>query len=282
VILIDKVEVINLIPKFLMFYEKANVEGLDNNDRWSLWEEYYNFAAVPPGDDGRKLAKKLFEQAWGKYQEHIDYITKWSPSQQKVENYLNEVKDMLGCDISINFVLIYFVGAFEENAFVAPYDQKRLALCLPIENASSDILLVHELSHIVHSRTANLSAEWERTIASTILQEGLAAQISKYLVPGKSDELYIENIKNWLKSCEAQREKIIKGIFPYLEDSSSETVYKFTTGNGTTNHEREAYYVGWELVKTLLEEDVTFEELAKIKEEDIPNFLLDNFKKLLK
>jgi uncharacterized protein YjaZ len=142
-------------------------------------------------------------------------------------------------------------------------------------------LLAHELTHIVHSRTADLTAGWERTIASTILREGLATQVSKAIVQGEADELYIENESNWLKSCEAKREEIINGIFPYLEESSSETVYKFTIGNGTTNHEREAYYVGWEFVKLFLEEGVIFEDLAKIKEEDIPTFLINNLEKLV-
>jgi hypothetical protein len=52
-IAIDTIEVLNLIPKFLKFYEKANVDGLDHNARWSLWEEHYNFAAIPPGDEGK-------------------------------------------------------------------------------------------------------------------------------------------------------------------------------------------------------------------------------------
>jgi hypothetical protein len=277
----DKIEIINYIPKFLKFYDQANIAGLNNNDRWALWEEHYNFAAVPPGDEGKKLARSLFEQAWDNYQGHIENIKGWKPDQKSIEECLKEVKTLLNCEASINFVVVYFVGSFEGNAFVAPYDQERLALCLPIENGSSEILLVHELTHIVHSRTADLSAEWERTIASTILQEGLATQVSKALVPGKSDEFYAGDGKdNWLHSCEEKREEIYKGIFPYLEDSSSETVYKFTVGKGTTNHEREAYYVGWKFVKMSLEEGATFADLAKIKEEDIPAFIINNFKKL--
>jgi hypothetical protein len=215
----------------------------------------------------------LLEKAWDKYQENLEYIKQWEPSQQKVEECLKKVKVLLGCNNSISFVVIYFVGAFEANAFVAPYDPERLALCLPIENGNSDILLAHELTHIVHSNTANLSAEWERTIASTILQEGLATQVSKYLVPGEPDEAYIEFTENWLKSCEDIKSEIFKGIYPYLESSSSEIVFKFTLGNGTTNHEREAYFVGWGIVKFLLAEGISLKEIAMIKEENIPAYI---------
>jgi hypothetical protein len=209
----DLIEVINLVPKFLRFYEEASDSCLNDNARWSLWEEHYNFAAI------------------------------------------------------------YFVGAFEANAFVAPYDNERLALCLPIESGNSDILLAHELTHIVHSNTANLSANWERTVSSIVLQEGLAAHVSKYLVPGEPDERYIEYTEKWLKSCEDVKSEIIKGICPYLESSSAEIVFKFTLGDGTTNHEREAYFVGWEIVKFLLAQGISFKEIAKIKEDSIPDYI---------
>jgi hypothetical protein len=272
-IAIDSIEILNLVPKFLKYYEKANSDSVDNDARWSLWKEHYNFAAIPPGEEGQKIARLLLEEAWEKYQENLEFIKQWEPNQQRVEEYLNKVKTLLDCDKSISFVVIYFVGAFEENPFVAPYDHERLALCLPIENGNSDILLAHELTHIVHSQTANLSANWERTIASTILQEGLAAHVSKYLVPGEPDERYIEFSENWLKSCEDMKTEILKGIYPYLESSASEVVFKFTIGNGTTNHEREAYFVGWEIVKKLLEEGMSFNELAMINEVNILDYI---------
>jgi hypothetical protein len=272
-IAIDTIEVLNLVPKFLKFYEKANIDSVDNEVRWSLWKEHYNFAAIPPGEEGKKLARLLLDEAWEKYQENIEFIKKWEPNQPRVEKFLNEVKSLLHCDKSIRFVVIYFVGGFEGNPFVAPYDSERLALCLPIENGNSDILLAHELTHIVHSKTANLSANWERKIASTILQEGLAAHVSKYLVPGEPDEAYIEYSKNWLKSCEGKKTEIFKGIYPFLESSDSEVVFKFTMGKGTTNHEREAYFVGWEVVKNLLKAGVSFHELAKITEVNIPDYI---------
>lgn len=277
----DSIEIINLAPKFLGFFQKANGVDIDSNERWSLWEKHYNFAAVPPGDEGRRMARALLEKAWNKYEDHLQSIQNWEPNQEKVERFLSEVISLLGYEKSINFVVIYFVGFFEKNPFVAPYDQDRLALCLPIENEESDVTLVHELTHIVHSKTANLTGAWERTIASTILQEGLATQVSKYLFPGLSDEQYIEYKKGWLKSCLANRDKMIKGIIPYLEESSSETVTKFTFGSGTTNHDREAYFVGWELVRYLLEHGTTFNEIAGIQEAETTEYVKETCLKLL-
>ncbi len=270
---IDSIEVINLIPKFLKFYEKANVDGLTQGERWTLWEKHYNFGAIPPGEEGRKLARSLLDKAWYKYLENIELIRTWKPNQERVAECLTEVKALLGYSESINFVVVYFVGAFEKNPFVAPYDEKRLALCLPIENGNSAILLAHELTHIVHSKTADITAGWERTIACTILQEGLATQASKFLVPGEPEEVYIEYSENWLKSCKHNKKEIISGIYPFLNNSSSEIVYKFTMGKGTTNHEREAYFIGWEVVGDLIRKGISYEELAMIKEKDMPEYI---------
>ncbi|WP_100012027.1 hypothetical protein [Lentibacillus sediminis] len=271
----DNVEVMNLVPKFLSFYELANEPNIDKGKRWKLWKEHYNFAAVPPGEEGQKMAMGLLDDAWEKYGPNISIIEKWTPDKEKVKAYLSKVKSLLGYNQPINLVVVYFVGGFENNPFVAPFDEEKLALCLPIENGDSDIYLTHELTHIVHSHTAQLMAGWERTIASTVLQEGLATQVSKYLVPGEPDESYIERKKGWLQSCRENKPEIFKGIIPFLNESSSEIVTKFTFGNGTTNNEREAYFVGWEIVQSLIAKGVTFKEMASIKEENIPDYLFE-------
>ncbi|WP_144475655.1 hypothetical protein [Cytobacillus oceanisediminis] len=272
----DKIEILNLVPKFLAFYHKANKLEIDSKARWALWEEYYNFAAVPPGVEGRRMARNLLDKAWARYEELLSFIENWKPNEERVREYLTKVKNLLSYDQPIDFVLVYFVGGFENNPFVAPFDDGRLALCLPIELGESAITLVHELTHVVHNYTANLTADWERTIASTILQEGLATRVSQFLIPGHPDELYIEHKKGWLQSCKENRGEIIKGIYPYLEESSSEDVTRFTFGNGTTNHEREAYYVGWEMVNFLLTQGVTFGAIASIQETDIPDYLQES------
>lgn len=273
----DKVELLNLVPKFLTFYQMANRLEIDKEQRWKLWEKYYNFAAIPPGEEGKIIARNLLDGAWNSYNDHLTMLENWEPNLEKVKDYLKKVKELLGYDQPINLVVVYFVGGFENNPFVAPYDENRLALCLPIENGESDILLSHELTHIVHSNIANLTAEWERTIGSTILQEGLATQVSRLLVPGQPIELYIEHSKGWLESCYENKAEILTGILPYLEDSSYEAVTKFTFGNGTTNREREAYFVGWEVVQSLLNEGVTFKEMANVQEKDIPNYIREAY-----
>ena len=250
----DKVEVMNLVPKFLNFYEKA--QAADTDVRWALWEEHYNFAAVPPGDEGRKMARAMLGDAWSQYGEIIPRLQEWTADEQRVRKMLHEVKSILGCEEDISITIVYFVGCFEENPFVAPLGDEQLALCLPVETDSSDIFLAHELTHIVHAKTANLSMAWERSIGSTVLQEGLAMRVSQALVPGHVDEEYAEHAEGWLEAATAKEVEILQGILPYLEESSSDVVMKFTFGPGEAGLEREAYYAGWVFVDSMLKEGV--------------------------
>ena len=34
----DNIEFLNLVPKFLDFYKKANIKVLNEEERWTLWE----------------------------------------------------------------------------------------------------------------------------------------------------------------------------------------------------------------------------------------------------
>lgn len=276
----NKIEIINLTPKFLSFYKDAK-ESADPDTRWELWKERYRFSAVPPGEEGMKMARRLLDQAWNQYHKHIDYFEQWKPNNEKAHAFLADIQAKLGCKEEIDIALIYFVGAFENNAFVAPYKENRLAVCLPIESGNSDITLAHELTHIVHAKTAKLSGAWERAIATIIIQEGLATRMSKEIVPHQQDAAYIEYTDGWLQECQTFKNQIIQGIIPYLEHSSSEVVAKFTIGSGTTNHEREAYYVGWVLVEYLLEKGITLKEIAHMQEHELVEFVDGCLYKLL-
>lgn len=273
----DQINVRNLAPKFLKFYELASQEGLDVEVKWKLWLEHYQFAAVPPGDEGREIARKLLFDAWEKYGENLEHIKNWSPNTTRIQEILSMVKSVLGCKEDIHLTVVYFVGAFEGNPFVAPISENEYAVCLPVETEITDIFLAHELTHIVHGVTANLAMRWERPIAEIIVQEGLATHVSKLLNPGLKDGDYINHRPDWLEECEKNRETILKGVVPFLEDSTSEAAFKFTMGNGASGFEREAYFAGWEFVKKLLENGVTFEQIAKTQEKDIPSFVKQNF-----
>jgi len=268
----DNIEVINLVPKFLNFYN--NAIGCDEETRFELWKKHYGFAAVPPGEEGALLAKQQLESAWNKYEKVIPFLEQWSPNSEKIQQHLSKIKSVLEYNESVDVVLIFFVGTFDGNAFAAPYGEKRIAVCLPIEDGENEITIVHELIHLVHGKITGFSASWERTVASLVFQEGLATQLSKHLVPGYPDEAYVASQDGWLQECYRDAKQILQGIKPYLQECSAEIVVQFTMGTGTTGKTREGYFVGWQLIGDMLEDGWSFSDIARIREEDMVNVLV--------
>lgn len=269
-------EVINLLPKFLAFFDRANHENVDIGKRWRLWQQHYNFTGLPPGYE--EEAKDKLNKTWKKYQENINSIKYWQPDEMKIKTVLKEIKTQLDCQETITFTLLFFVGFFDNNAFVAPNAEGKPILCLPIEQPLSQITIVHELTHIVHAKVAGLDMNWQRPLADLILQEGLALHMSKQLVPGKNDASYIEmdSGSEWLQACYQKETKIIEGIKPYLAEEKNEVLNQFVFGDGTSGLRREAYFVGWEFVKSELNKGKSLSDLAAIKQNEIIEYVQDN------
>src|SRR5699024_12040724 len=87
-----------------------------------------------------RRSSDLLNQTWKKYQKNIEQIQDWEPDKGKTDMFLKEIKTLLGCTKDIPFVLLFFVGTFNNNAFVAPYNESKMMLCLPIEQQISDIV----------------------------------------------------------------------------------------------------------------------------------------------
>ncbi|MFN2458608.1 MAG: DUF2268 domain-containing putative Zn-dependent protease, partial [Chitinophagaceae bacterium] len=128
----------------------------------------------------------------------------------------------------------------------------------------------HELTHAVHTITANLSKSWERSIAQTVLMEGLAMKATEKLIPGLKPEVYTHaHSDTWLSEADKHQIDILKGIQKHLNDSSSEVTSKFLFGNGTTGTPREAYYAGWIIVGYLEKQGMTLANLVKLSQDSI-------------
>lgn len=200
----DNIEFINLASKFLNFYEEAKTTT-NIQEKFKLWQQHYNFAAVPPGGEGEKLAFKMFQQSFGKYETAIEKIKNFQPDEEKVHIILEEVKNLLAYDKKLDFTIIYFVGFFENNAFVAPFNDGKLGLCLPIENDNTadydNIILAHELTHIVHEQIMPTNGAWQRPLAFVALQEGLAMKISQEVIPSFAEFNYVTNYELWWQEC---------------------------------------------------------------------------------
>lgn len=270
-----EVEVKDLSPKFLAFYEAATAEKAGPDRRFQLWKEKYGFAALPPVPERDEMARKLLDTAWPTYPEVLDRIKAGVPGMRPEPGaLLREVAAKLGAEQPLKVHLLAYVGAREKNAFFFP-DQGKLNVAVPIEESPEwrEPVLIHEMTHAVNHALAGFPGGWERTIARTLFAEGLATRVTESLRPGLGEAAYVEHKPGWLTEAQGKRQAILEGIRPHLRSSDSATVMRFTMGTGTTGTERESYYAGWLVVGHLLRQGKTFAELARIQDEQIPGIV---------
>jgi hypothetical protein len=263
-------EINDLTPRFLAFYERALAEDADPERRWELWRELYNVAAIPPTPEGQQLARRLLDDAWERYPSVLERIRAGAAGlEPEPRAALDAVAELLDCRAAATVRLTVFVGGLEDNAYAYRAGATPV-VNIPVEQEPGRraLVLPHEFTHAVHTLLADLSGAWERPIAQVVMEEGLATRVTAALVPGRPDAGYVAYLaddngtSDWFEQCVAREAALLAGLRPFLTDSRSETVARFTFGGGTTGLEREAYYAGWVLIGQLLAQGRTLAELA--------------------
>ncbi|HTU12625.1 MAG TPA: DUF2268 domain-containing putative Zn-dependent protease [Allosphingosinicella sp.] len=273
-----KVEILDITPRFLAFYEAAR-NAPDATARFALWTEHYGFAAVPPGPRGEAMARQLLEQGWPRYAAALPMIRRGAAlfGTEPIET-LRAVTRLLEADGEVTIRLTAYVGAFDDNAFSAGG-----AIAFPVEMAPElrRLIMAHEFTHAVHMRLAGLSGGWERSIAETIVQEGLAVHVARELTPGRTMAQYIEHRPGWWDSVSARRAAVLRGLVPVLASKDGETVFRFTVGQGTTGSEREAYAAGWWVVEQLRRQGMSLAQIARIPESEMAGLVERTINRML-
>lgn len=266
-------EVRDLSPRFLRFYTAASADSVSPARRFALWQDLYGFAAVPPGPAGDSLARVLLEQGWPQYPAVLERIRTEGPAAPREARWtVDTIARLLELEQPLRVRLLLYVGALEGNAYtIMPDSVAIVALPIEVPPAVRALLAAHELTHAVHFGTAHLPGGWERSIAQTVLSEGLAARVAQRVHPGLPDAAYTEYHPGWLRAAEARRAAILTGIRGSLGARDGATVTKFIYGKGTTGIEREAYYVGWLVVGELLERGMSLADVARVPVERMPD-----------
>lgn len=264
--------VTDLSPKFLALYDEAVKEKASPDARWELWKRMYHFAAVPPTPEGEKMARSLFDQAWPRYPSVLDRIRGGASTITPVaELQLNSVAALLRPDKPVHIELLVYVGGLEDNAFTVAYGGQ-IKTAVPIESPpdTREMLMTHEFTHAVQIGMGSFSGSFERTIGTIVLTEGLASRVTHKLFPNRPETDSIEFTHGWLKQAEQHRVEILRGIRPFLSSDKPEDIERFTIGPGPIGLEREAYYVGWLVVGNWLANGMSFADIARIPEKEMP------------
>ena len=262
----------DLTPKFLQFYEKATKENASPQQRWELWKKDYDFAAVPPTPEGEKMARKILDEAWPKYPAVLDRIRAGASNiTPDPRASLHAIAELLRPDKPVNVTLLVYVGGLEGNAFTAAQGGQ-ITTALPIEDDldSRALRMTHELTHAVHISMGSFAGGWIRTIGTTVLTEGLAMRVTQRLLPRHPDAYYAEARPGWFAEAEKLRESILKDVRQTTASDKSNDVMRFTMGKGPSGIEREAYYAGWLVVGYWLEHGMSYAEIARIPEKEMP------------
>jgi hypothetical protein len=233
----------------------------------------YGFAAVPPGPRGDAISRRLLDSGWPKYPGALEVIRAGAQAMKPdALETARKVAAVLKADQPMTLKVVAYVGAFDHNAFSYRGEDKVPVVCVPLEMSphAREPVFAHEMTHAVHMEIAHLSGGWERSIAATIVQEGLAVEVSRVCAPGRPYRSYIEFTPGWFDKCRANQRAILEGLLPNLGKKDGETVFRFTMGQGTTGIEREAYYAGWVVMERLHAGGMGWAEIARVPEDAMP------------
>ncbi|MBP2018497.1 hypothetical protein J2Z79_001908 [Symbiobacterium terraclitae] len=259
---------VDLSPRFLKFYELA--ESADPETRWRLWLEHYNIAAVPPTEEGRALARSLLEQNWHRYPEVMDRIRQgaagFRPDPQQA---LDATAQALGFDQDLSILFVAFVGMLDRNAWAASMGE-HTAVHFPIESFSEEeasVFLPHEFAHVLHDRLSGFPGGWLKSVATLLMQEGMAIWTSRAVAPGREEWHYLTlDGPAWVERCREREKQIFQGVLARLQEVSADALQTFTTRTGPAGLEREGYWAGYRAVGHLLDSGFTLAQLARMPE----------------
>lgn len=265
------VEVVDMSPRFLAFYEAAK-SAPDADARFKVWQELYGFAAVPPTPEGQVMARRLVDAAWPNYGKAVPVAEAGAAGMQPQPlPILHRVAEVLKLDAPAKIQLITFIGGFENNAFSFRAKDPTVALPLEIDPAVRARSLAHEGAHAVHMQIAKLSGGWQRSVAATMLQEGLAIEVAREVVPGAPVEAYVSHRPGWLKEAQARERVILEELKSKVAAKDSDAVSSVTIRKSpTAGVERIAYYGGWRVVQRLRQDGMSLADIARIPEAELP------------
>lgn len=262
------VQIEDLSPKFLDFYDAAVRSSASPDARWKLWKEKYDYAAVPPIPAGQQIAHDQLDAAWPNYPATIQRIQRGAaaltPSPQE---RLGDVAMLLGADRPVRIRLIAFVGTFHRNAFASGLKDGVSTISIPLEDSDKDHALdmTHEFTHAVQMQMGAWSGQ---SVASQIFAEGLAMRVTERLNPGFPASVYATGSPEWMVQCETHLPEVLADLREHIAESGAEAVSQFTFGTGATGIHREVYCGGWFVVGKMLNDGATFPQLGRLHEDE--------------
>ncbi|MCM3636421.1 aminopeptidase [Sporosarcina luteola] len=216
----------NSIPVFLEFWESHEQPTLDDLESYltehaKIYEKYFPIHC--PRTEERLSA------ALRKYEGKIGDIRSISASLPDVIQETDEkYEQVFGLGLELSFKLM--VGTFGSNAFVTRDNRREIYFAVEKLSAERDhlkVITAHEIGHVTHFALASRAGidwstvDWGHGL-TTLFTEGAATYLSKRIVPGLQEPVYLsfdDEGEPWVKCYEENKAEVKRR---FLEDASGE------------------------------------------------------------
>lgn len=254
------VRIISTVPEFVRLRDVTPGEA-----RVKAWRDQYEAA--------HRSAFQVYYRAWGDPKRRAESAVEFDhlvPLVQDREvrakaliDHAAQQLDILGLAGDRPWHAVLLVGVGSSNGWVATLDGFRtlfLALELLPEPPFDAVLVAHEALHAVQEGEV-----WDETVGANLWREGAAAALSRRVRPGISDSGYLwfdESHSDWVEACAIRRVELIEHVRTNLHNGDAAVIRDiFSMPQGSTIPHRCGYWVGDQLITTLLDQGCEPREL---------------------
>lgn len=168
--------------------------------------------------------------------------------------------------------VVLMVGSHSSNGWVAEHQGRRtlfLALEYLGEPPYDDVLVVHELTHVVQAELTPEARAPRLPSAFAVLLEGAAVAATRLLRPGLSDSAYLwmdDAHASWVSDCRDRDAMIARLILDELDSPDDEEAVAPLFRNRETQGipPRAAYWAGDQVVRSLVDEGLDLRSVLSL------------------
>lgn len=265
----DLMEIISTVEAWREMAELPNAD--DRAIAWiksyeamfpSVFEVYYSAWGSPAKrGDAAAVAPDLIDQI----------VAAESRARHLVAQAENDFREagLLQGELSV----VLLVGAHTSNGWVAEHRGER-SLFLALEYLGTpsfdDLLVVHEVSHVVQAQLSPATGARTFTSSLAVMVEGAAAATSRVLRPGHTDSAYLwfdDDHEEWLNKCHASAAATASLLLRHADtpdnDGAVAPLLRNRPGHGIPA--RAGYWAGERIARTMLENGTDLRELLSME-----------------
>ncbi|MDE2048294.1 MAG: hypothetical protein KGJ44_07800 [Betaproteobacteria bacterium] len=241
---------LNAAPRFEQFMQAASQPGVDDAQRFTLWQQLYDF--LPAGDPVQQRA--ALDAAWPRYPGVAERVKAgFGALKPAPADMLGNIAGALRMEQPLKIRFVAFVGLFDGAVPTQPAaaDGTPLSVFIPLENYDAAVALrvAEALSRIV---TANMGIAQSNahSVAESVVYGGLTRFAAL-----AGDDSFTAAPKPPVDA--ARRDALLRTLRPLLADTAPDTLARVSGGDN------DAAAAGWWLTRRWVERGLSLAEIAR-------------------